>query len=484
MLKALAICSAFLFLFSCSTVSTFKVSEQHNLNIGLRIATIADTQLTTSKLEDEYLFRTRFADKVSNWAIRTTAQEFLALENLGYFFSDMKKLNPDVIFYLGDGMNSGCRDEVDDFFSQLEKSRAELAKPMFFLIGNHDYLATGNQIDPEIRLKTCGKGNGVYSKAELIAKTDKFNTVSYNQFNKEKIFLNFKDNIAAYNTNHPWETPINTACDRNNPKDQHKDKKFKCFYAGVLEYNKKGVKGQIVLTDTSDYRDVVIQPDVSLTEFYGTVGGISWKSGGQAEWINKNLNGSNDVRIITSHYKVDQLGYIDFYTGRPGDLLLKGKNKNLWLSAHTHLENPKAGITNHRYAKNLINNKRKVHQINVGSTTDFIPHFAVIESNKSGTFKTSYPTSDAYKALKCESLIQSINLSSDYLPVFYASKDTRVLLGLTGQYRDKNYKSKNARANLAKLLNSVPSGDRERYVRCLLYEGAKAEKTLKSVQSD
>ena len=35
------------------------------------------------------------------------------------------------------------------FFSQLEKSRAELAKPMFFLIGNHDYLATGNQIDPE-----------------------------------------------------------------------------------------------------------------------------------------------------------------------------------------------------------------------------------------------------------------------------------------------------------------------------------------------
>jgi len=484
MLKISTVLLSLLFLLSCSTVSKLGVREQHKLNIGLRIATIADTQYTTDKLEDEYLFRTRFADKVSNWAIRTTAQEYLALDNLGYFFNDMKKLNPDIVFYLGDGMNSGCRDEVDNFFAQLEKARAMLGKPMFFLIGNHDYLATGNQIDPEIRQKTCGNGNGVYTKAQLIAKTDKFNTISYNQFNKAKIFVGFKDNIASYNSNHSWEMPINKACNKNNAPDQHKEKSFKCFYTGILQYQKNGVKGQIVLTDTSDYRDIEFQPDVSLTEFYGTVGAISWRGGGQADWIAKNLTGRNDVRIITSHYKVDQLGYTDFATGKPGQLLLKGKNKNLWLSAHTHIPDPKAGVTNHRYAKNLVKNVKTVHQINVGSTTDYVPHFAIIESNKKGTFKTSYPTQAQYKALKCDALVKGIKLTPDYLPVLHNVRDTYTLLGLTGQYRDKQYKTKNARANLKKLLGGLSNSDRERYARCLLYVGAQQEKKQKSVQRD
>jgi len=484
MLKTLFMGISVLFLFSCSTVSTFKVDKQHKLNIGLKIATIADTQLTTDKLENEYLFRTRFADKVSNWAIRTTAQEFLALENLGYFFDDMKKLDPDVILYLGDGMNSGCKDEVNDFFAQLEKSRAALGKPIYFVIGNHDYLATGNQTDHEVRVNTCGTGNGVYNKGELIAKTDKFNSTSYEKYSDHKIFLSFKDNIgtndkSSGNSNKPWELAIDKACDEYNPEVQHKDKNFKCFYTGILEYMKNGVKGQIVLTDTSDYRDVVIQPDVKITEFYGTVGGISWESGGQGDWIKKNVNGSNDVRIVASHYKVDQLGYTDFYTGRPGDLLLKGKNKNLWLSAHTHLEDPNGGMSDHRYANKLIFNAKKVHQINVGSTTDYLPHFAVVESNFSGTFKRSYPTKADYNELQCESLVEGIKLNSSYLPVLHGSRNTRLLLGLTGEYRDSSYKSKNARSNLNKLLNGLPKSERERYARCLLYIGAKAEKTLR-----
>ncbi|MCI5223177.1 MAG: hypothetical protein D3924_11000, partial [Candidatus Electrothrix sp. AR4] len=351
---------------SCSNLELTRVEqidmEENKIKIGLKIAAIADTQLTTDKLKKEYFFRSRPADLLLNVAIRTTAQEFLALENLKYFLEDIKVLNPDIIVYLGDGMSSGCTDEVEDFFAQLEKSRTSLGKPIFFVIGNHDYLAAGNQSKIEDRLKACGQGNGIYTKADLIAKVDRFNSVSFANFNKDNIFINFKDNIGTDAAVRPWETKIEQACNREDPENQHNDSDFRCFYAGIIEYQKNGVKGQIILTDSSDYRDIQIQPEIELTGFYGVRGSMSWEDGGQLNWINENLSECNDVRIIASHYNIDSLGYSPEYTfDHSGDLLLQEEEKNLWLSAHTHQENPHHA--RYRFKEHLFFNGKTVHEI-------------------------------------------------------------------------------------------------------------------------
>ncbi len=484
MFKISAALLSLVLLSSCSGLNLAKVEkidpQENTIRIGLKIAAIADTHLTTEKLENDYFLRSRLADLIANEAIRTTAQEVLALENLKYLLEDMKELDPDIILYLGDGMNSGCTDEVEDFFAQLERSRAELDKPIFFVIGNHDYLAAGNQPETDFRLKTCGQGNGMYSKAELIAKVDRFNAHSFTDFNRDGIMTDFKDNIAVDAVGRPWETQRDQACNSEDPENQHNDPDFSCFYTGIIAYQKNGITGQIVLTDSSDYRDIKVQPDIALTKLYGVRGSMSWEEGGQLDWINENLSDSNDVRIIASHYNIDSLGYAPEYTfDRPGDLLLPEADRNLWLSAHTHTERPVQAV--YQFKEYFIFNTKTAYEINVGSTTDFSPHFVFIESAENGTVARSYPSAEAYEELGCSALIEGITLNAEYKPVLGAA-DTGVQLGLTGAYRQWNYVTADVRQNVRKFLESLPVSDREKYLQCLLYTAAVAEKALKTVQ--
>ncbi|MCI5211540.1 MAG: hypothetical protein D3910_22785, partial [Candidatus Electrothrix sp. ATG2] len=431
---------ALLLLCSCSSMRIVKIdkinAEDNQIITGLKIAIIADTHVTTGKLDKEFSFRSLLADILVNEATRTTAQEFLTLENLRYFFEDMKEQDPDIVLYLGDGMNSGCKDETETFFSQLEKSRVELDKPVFFVIGNHDYLASGNQTATDVRRETCGENNGFYSKAELIAKIDNFNRTSYVNFNKDHILTDFKDNIGTGAVNKSWEIKIDEACNQEDLENQHNDPDFRCFYAGIIKYLKNGVNGQIILTDSSDYRNIKVQPDLDLTELYGVRGSMSWEDHGQVDWINKNVSDSNDVRVIASHYNIEKLGYYPEYSfDRPGELLLKGENKNLWLSGHTHQE--ALVTTGYRFKDSLFFNEKTVYEINTGSTVDFSPHFTVIESHEKSVHAQSYPTAVSYGALQCESLVDSINLNSGYETVLTGSEGTRVQLGLTGDDRKK-----------------------------------------------
>lgn len=485
MMRIITLLAASLILSSCSLLTNMSLmGEGEDIDIGIKIAMIADSQITTERNSEENPFRTPLADKFSNWAIRTTAQETLALENLSYFLTDMKNQNPDVIFYLGDGMNSGCKDEADTFFSTLRQSREELKKPIYFVIGNHDYLATGNQVEPSIRMASCGGEEGstdklYYTKKEVIAIAYKFNRESFSNFNDSSIFVGFKDNIHPSEAGITFEESLDNICTEPS-KDQHKNG---CFYSGIIEYSKGGIKGQIILTDTSDYQDINVQPEVLVTEVYGIRGSISWKEGGQTDWIEGNLNPSyDDIRIITSHYPIEGLGYTSVYVGRPADLLLKGKNKNLWLSAHTHIEDPEEGPRNNRFAENfyLTTIATTAHR-NVGSTTDYMPHYSIVESKNREIEMNTFPS---LEELQCNSLVSGIKLSFDYLPVLGDENSTEVLIGLTGDYRKPNYSTNNARNNLRKYLDSIKGSDRKKYVNCLLYVSAKNERELRSVQRD
>ncbi|MCG7530748.1 metallophosphoesterase [Psychrobium sp. MM17-31] len=485
MIRAITLLTASLMLSSCSIVTNISLmGEGEDIDIGIKIATIADSQITTEKNSEGNPFRTPLADKFSNWAVRTTTQETLALENLGYFFSDMKNQNPDIVFYLGDGMNSGCKDEADEFFSTLRHSRKELGKPIYFVIGNHDYLATGNQVEPAIRRASCGGEEGstdkfYYTKKEIIKMTYQFNRESFSSFSDPSIFITFKDNI------HPIEagTTIEESLDDICPGPSQEQHKNGCFYSGIIEYSKGGIQGQIILTDTSDYQDINVKPEVLITEVYGVRGSISWEEGGQTDWINSNLNSSyDDVRIITSHYPIEGLGYTSVYVGRPADLLLKGKNRNLWLSAHTHIEDPDEGPRNNRFAENFyITTVATTAHRNVGSTTDYHPHYSIVESKNRKIEMATFPN---FEELQCDSLVSGISLNFNYFPVLGDKTSPEVLIGMTGDYRKEGYSTKNARNNLRKYLDSIEVSERNKHVMCLMYVSAKNERKLRSVQRD
>jgi hypothetical protein len=121
------------------------------------IGVAADSQITTT--QGGYLagLRDKAADRWVETAIRPLALELLAAPVLDYFLCRLT--NVDVILYLGDAANSGCEDELRQLFEVLERRRTNNCLgwvPVFYVIGNHDYLGLGTTPDPSTRQTVCG----------------------------------------------------------------------------------------------------------------------------------------------------------------------------------------------------------------------------------------------------------------------------------------------------------------------------------------
>lgn len=440
---------------------------------ALRIGLIADTQLTTRERTSHYLFRTVRADALANVAVRTAAQEHLAKRHLGFLLDDLLAERPDVVLYLGDGANSGCADELDPFFDVLKASRTRSAIPIFYVIGNHDYLATGNQTDRELRALACG-GLPYDTKEKLVRRAAEFNRASWESFAKGKgLFTSYHDSLDAV-------TAAGAGC-REVEEDQDIEA---CFYSAVLGYERGGVRGTFVLLDTSDYRDLHRLPKLSglgpLMDLRGTRGGISYLPGGQNAWIERHLRADGKIArlFLASHYPSEDLKWLWFRSGRYGDLLL-GEKSNLWLSGHTHESDPASGVIFDRWYEYEDENgkeqrSKSYDEANVGSTTDHRAHAAIVTvvdgiAEKSPVFALS----DA-DARVCRAWIADLHLTDDYGYPLPKQKDARTRLGLTKAYRKTRYRDSAAKRNIDRLLAGA-GADEETRVRCLMFLAGEAE---------
>ena len=438
---------------------------------SLRIGVIADTQVTTAEKTSGYLFRTMRADALQNVAVRTTAQEKLSVEHMGYMLTDLASHAPDVILYLGDGANSGCLDEIDAFFGKLESVREHATVPIFFSVGNHDYLATGNQASPDQRKLACG-GKPYVDKAKLVAKTAEFNRGSWERYaRKAGVMTSYTDSLAAVTGR------SGRGCNAAEAS-QHVDG---CFYAAVLGFSKGGHTGHLVLVDTSDYRDLKFNPAIpggrpTWLEGRGLRGGVSYQSGGQNAWILDALGAGNGDRFFASHYPTKDLNWANFASGRLGDLMSPA-GLNVWLSAHTHEKNPGAPARRNLYYKVPGSKEPRsapYDEINVGSTTDYRSHSVIVEVAEGRAGKSPVLALAEEQRAACKAWLKGLSLNAGYGYPVAGVDDVAVRLGLTVAYRKPGYDDKAARANLDRLLDAA-GASREQRVRCLMDTAAKAE---------
>lgn len=459
----------------CATHGTTASDQAAQVPPLLRIGLLADTQLTSPKATSAYLFRSKFADLAANVAVRTTAQEMFAAEHLGYLGADVAARHPDLLLYLGDGANSGCDDELDPFFKQLGEVRRKAGRPVFFVVGNHDYLATGNQAAPSQRSLACAKG-GYATKAEIVARAARFNRVSWQQYaKKDPRFVRYADSLEHVNAK-PGD-----GCRSDEESQQQRG----CYYAGIIEVNAAGQKLQLVLADTSDYQSVIVQPElggVDVMQFAGLRGGMGFGKGSQNEWIASALDAGKDVptRIFASHYPTADLSWPVFgrrlMSGRPGDLML-ATGYNLWLSGHTHEPNPMRRLGAGTFKGGGLPQPMHYDEINVGSTTDYRMHGAIVEVGSGSALKQPVLAMDDAAVAECKARVAAIELPTTAARPYPGGwGDTALRLGLTKHYRRDGYDERIARRNLTDFLaEPARAADRERWVRCLMHAGARAE---------
>lgn len=398
-----------LLLTGCSTYQRRKQAIRFPIKIGL----LADSQITSHNGFSNYSQRSKLSDSLVDVAIRPPALERCLAEEmlnitLEKLTSDSKgtRKGVDVILYLGDGANSGGADEIETVFSALDNCRQRTQTPIFVVIGNHDYLGCGNLESPGTRfaiLNQIGKpDNPALTKYEVLKKISEFNHTS-NSMTANKNFQ-YIDNFETLR------------------RHKQLDHRTGLYLSGRLTYRRDGDQSvEIFLMDSSDYKDA---PDWSKTAklgFYGSIGSVSFRdnSGGmglsQLGYFKElSQTSSPHFRLVASHYPKNHLDRITF--AKPGDVplnltdmmwevtegafsipeftkslnfylnqLLIPSKRNYWLSAHTHVQDipspdkiPVGGILGDKY----------FNSINIGSTTDYKAHGAIVESFRRNSNKS------------------------------------------------------------------------------------------------
>jgi hypothetical protein len=394
----------FLQILTCSTLTGCVTQKpKQYVHFPIKIGLLADTQLTSHNGFSNYHFRSKFADRMIDVAIRPPALEcFLAEEMLNIALKKLtqdtggEKDGVDVIIYLGDGANSGGTDEIELFFFILEKHRKLTGIPIFVIIGNHDYLGCGNIVTPGTRFALLNRdgrpSNPALTKYQVLKKISEFNHASNNLPTNKK--FKYVDNIEVVERNK--ELDHNTGL----------------YLSGLLSYSEDGKNNvEILLLDTSDYKDAPDWANLAKWGFYGVIGSFSFKDEpnvlSQASYFKKAAGTTTpDFRFLASHYPKDHLDRITF--SKPGDVplditnvawevtegafsyptfseslnqnltdLLSPNKRNYWLSGHTHV--PTTPPPSKIVVGGLLQDKC-YRGINIGSTTDYRAHVAIVES--------------------------------------------------------------------------------------------------------
>lgn len=378
---------------------------KQNAVFPIKIGLLADSQITSQNGFSDFHYRSKQADDLVDVSIRPPALEcFLADEMLQIALNKLTQdshgdsKGVDVILYLGDAANSGGADEIETALKILANHRQQTGVPIFILIGNHDYLGAGNIVSPGIRFAMINRigrpDNPALTKYEVLRKFSAFNRDN-NLLPAGKCFQ-YSDNIDAVE------------------KNKDLDHETGLYLSGVLMYRQEGKASiDIFLVDSSDYKDAPDWSEAAGMGFYGVIGSVSFKDDGefisQSGYLKKIAQSSNpQFRFLASHYPKDHLDRITF--AKPGKVpfnitnltwdvtetafkvptfskslnqnlepLLTPQENNYWLSGHTHVPTiPKP----ERFAVGGLLGEKYFRACNVGSTTDYRAHAAIIERYK------------------------------------------------------------------------------------------------------
>ncbi|MBB4639252.1 metallophosphoesterase [Longimicrobium terrae] len=359
----------------------------------LRLGLISDSQLQTLKAPGQIAFlRRRLDDHLVAVALRPPAVDIA-----GRFMMEAQLehlSDSEIIIYTGDAANNGCEDEITEAFEVLSAFRSRTRVPLFFVIGNHDYLGAGNTSNLNHRNPLCGEGNRPLTKLDLIRRAHAFNQENLPLLGVGSSFVDSFSELTV------------ASCENANagrgidPQDQHL--KPGCFLSGVISLENGE---QILLLDSSDYADVEHRPTefrrLTRAEFAGLRGSVSFHdSTSQGEWLRKHMPAiAPKIRIIASHYNLDGMRW-NLLLFKPGTLVgipsqylnPEPELGNHWVYGHTHTAQPTTDLYDPalKYCRQGICEAALHEEVNVGSTTDWWPHSAIAYVGRSTTVVPFY----------------------------------------------------------------------------------------------
>lgn len=452
-----------------------KWNEENPIVEKLKIGLLADSQLQTNQsFQRVPLISGKFEDVVVPVAIRPPAVNTFSKNLLRYFLNQLSKKKPDLILYLGDAANNGCEDEIEQVFEILREYRCKNKIPIFFIIGNHDYLGGGNTPYMPDRRLLCDSSeaqlesdmNRPLTKYELMQKVWYFNQESGDIKAEWKYKSNFENKQELFRNCVENKGKKETGAER-----LHQHRKPGCFLTGMV-FSKKH-KVEILLIDTSDYGDKAFAYQIPLfmKGFFGLTG---WISTGSEDGIDSQLSWFQNqkefrleppaVRIAASHYPVSDLGAaarkIFISEGLPNRFASvftpEPSIGNYWVSGHTH-DVPEQGDL---YLTDTSGNGKKrlrVQLLNLGSTTDsnlvdgnvYGPHAVLASivplkiSDRANPMQIDTITTDTL-ASDCECIIDRIKKQPTMdSPAYYPVDDRvsgRALFGICPNYRKLKWK--------------------------------------------
>jgi len=139
---------------------------------------------------------------------------------------------------------------------------------------------------------------------------------------------------------------------------------------------------------------------------------------------------------------------------------------NLWLSAHTHTPSLNENGSAIRYGTSNEGYKT-VHHLNVGSTTDYRPHAAIVKLNPTHVEMVKVLSMDESDTVDCS---KELYAKYEGTPEFVEEQ-----LGLTKSYRKQSYDTNLSRRNIDEFLSRQGEEQREYWVKCLMNIAAKNE---------
>lgn len=361
----------------------------------LSIGIVADSQLQTlGNYENVAGYRGRFEDAAVWVSIRPPAVDATSRSLLRTHLETLHRRGAKAIFFLGDGANNGCFDEFsiesanpgeEGVLRILDEFRTAKGIPVYFVLGNHDFLGAGSTSQSRRREIFCsedreGRSNRPLSKLDVIRAVD--------DFNRKNAFAGW-----SYDSSLGDGAATQRACGTV-PDVQHRVPG--CYLAARVDYRAGGPAVQFILLDSNDWADVS-RSGVRRFDQEGLRGAMSFHDDdsmelpSQTRWFERNAAEPVAMRVAMTHYDVSGLrkkfplvGAIANYTQRfmdlftaPGAPRAVNQDAAFVVSAHTH--NPA-----HRERSARIKVKCdpvggrcapvqrfSIDELNVGSTTDY-----------------------------------------------------------------------------------------------------------------
>lgn len=411
--RVVAAALAALALAGCATLPAPEHIRLHVPEPELTFGVVADTQIQNRQAwAARTILRSPAADRRIAVTIRPPALDATARQLLEAHLGEQRNRAVSAVFYLGDGANQGCTDELagrvpgqEGVLPMLSRFRSESGIPVFFVLGNHDFLAAGNTENRAQHVALCGGERNVSTKADLIRLVD--------AFNRESAAMG----QWVYRSS---PTPSLEAFCSGSGDDVPQSRRPGCYYAATLDLERAGRHFRFLLLDTNDYADVTRNrllrrrgDTLPRTDFEGLRGALSFvnRPGGiesQTSWVaargrETQLSGAvPHVLVALTHYDVHALRKTllvplsrksqllgDVFTGDDGDFF---RERAFVVSAHTHTARTDLRSTG------LLQDRREIvrlEEVNIGSTTDHPSLSAVlrIAQTRSGTVLSYEPLS-------------------------------------------------------------------------------------------